>query len=112
MVTFTPNGSGGYTAPTQVLATLVPNGDGSWTYTRRARQIFTFNAAGQLSTVRDLNGETVTVAHTTGGQISTVTDGAGRALAFAYNPAHIRRYCLIDGKDTYRILKAYGCLRS
>lgn len=28
--------------------------------------------------------------------------------AFAYNPAHIRRYCLIDGKDTYRILKAYG----
>ena len=43
VVTFTPNGSGGYTAPTQVLATLVPNGDGSWTYTRRARQIFTFN---------------------------------------------------------------------
>lgn len=30
--------------------------------------------------------------------------------AFAYNPAHIRRYCLIDGKDTYRILKAYGHL--
>jgi RHS repeat-associated protein len=87
VVTFTPNGSGGYTAPTQVLATLVHNGDGSWTYTRRARQVFGFGSSGQLNTIRDLNGETVTVAHTTGGQISTVTDGAGRALTFTYNPA-------------------------
>jgi hypothetical protein len=30
--------------------------------------------------------------------------------AFAVSPAHPRRYCLIDGRDTYRILKAYGKL--
>ncbi len=87
VVTFTPNGSGGYTSPPQVLATLVHNGDGSWTYTRRARQVFGFDSSGQLGTVGDLNGEMLTVAHTTGGQISTVTDGAGRPLSFTYNPA-------------------------
>jgi YD repeat-containing protein len=86
VVTFTPNGSGDYTAPTRVLAMVVHNTDGSWTYTRRARQIFGFDPAGRLSTVADLNGETVSVAHTTGGQITTVTDGPGRALAFTYNP--------------------------
>jgi hypothetical protein len=30
--------------------------------------------------------------------------------AFAVTPHDPRRYCLIDGKDTYRILKAYGKL--
>ncbi len=28
--------------------------------------------------------------------------------AFAVTPHNPRRYCLVDGKDTYRILKAYG----
>lgn len=30
--------------------------------------------------------------------------------AFAVNPSRPRQYCLIDGRDTYRILKAYGKL--
>jgi hypothetical protein len=30
--------------------------------------------------------------------------------AFSVNPATPRRYCLLDGKDTYRLLKAYGKL--
>jgi hypothetical protein len=30
--------------------------------------------------------------------------------AFAVNPASPRRYCLLDGKDTYKLLKAYGKL--
>ncbi|MBU1276775.1 MAG: hypothetical protein KJ720_15470 [Proteobacteria bacterium] len=30
--------------------------------------------------------------------------------AFAVNPSRPRRYCFIDGRDTYRILKAYGKL--
>ena len=28
--------------------------------------------------------------------------------AFAVNPSNPRRYCFIDGKDTYKLLKAYG----
>ena len=31
--------------------------------------------------------------------------------AFCVAPHHPRRYCLIDGKDTYRILKAYHSLQ-
>lgn len=30
--------------------------------------------------------------------------------AFAVNPASPRRYCFMDGRDTYRLLKAYGLL--
>ena len=30
--------------------------------------------------------------------------------AFAVNPASPRRYCCIDGRDTFRLLKAYGLL--
>lgn len=30
--------------------------------------------------------------------------------AFAVQPGRARRYCLIDGKDSYRLLKAYGLL--
>jgi hypothetical protein len=30
--------------------------------------------------------------------------------AFAVSPSNPRRYCLIDGRDTYRVLKAYGKL--
>lgn len=32
--------------------------------------------------------------------------------AFSVKPSNPRHYCLIDGKDTYRILKAYGLLPS
>jgi hypothetical protein len=30
--------------------------------------------------------------------------------AFAVNPCAPRRYCIIDGPDTYRLLKAYDLL--
>ena len=33
-----------------------------------------------------------------------------QAEAFAANTARPRRYCIMDGADTYRILKAYGKL--
>lgn len=32
--------------------------------------------------------------------------------AFAVNPSLPRRYCVIDGPDTYRLLKAYGLLNA
>src|SRR5206468_3853606 len=48
-VTFAPNGVGGYTAPSRVLATLVHNGDGTFTFNRKTNQVsYGFSAAGQL----------------------------------------------------------------
>ena len=82
--TFTPSVSGGYTAPPRVLATLVKNADGTFTFTRRKELIFTFTSAGQLTSERDLNGYTTTLAYNGAGQLATVTDPAGRTLSFSY----------------------------
>ena len=56
-VTFSPDGSGGFTAPPYVLATLVQNPDGSYTFTRdRGETSYGFSAAGRLTSETDLNG--------------------------------------------------------
>ncbi|MFK4299899.1 hypothetical protein ABH924_005089, partial [Arthrobacter sp. GAS37] len=62
MVTFTQDANGVYHAPARVLASLVHNGDGTWTYIRRAKDIFTFTSGGQLAQLSDLNGNTTTLA--------------------------------------------------
>ena len=80
---FSP-GTSGYTAPPRVYATLAKNPDGTWTFIRRQRQRFMFDAAGRLSQVSDLNGYTTQVNHNAGGQITTVVDPAGRGLTMTY----------------------------
>jgi RHS repeat-associated protein len=82
-VTFTGSGSD-YTAPPQVDATLAHNGDGTWTFVRQKRSTFKFNSSGQLSSIRDLNGNATSLSYASG-QLSTVTDSAGQALTFSYN---------------------------
>jgi RHS repeat-associated protein len=78
-----------YTAPPWVLATLVHNGDGTWTYTRKATEIFNFNSVGQLTSEKDLNGYTTSLAYNGSGQLTTVTDPAGRTLTIAWTGGHI-----------------------
>lgn len=85
MVTFTPDANGAFHAPARVLAALIHNPDGTWTYTRRAKDVFTFTSTGLLSSLSDLNGNTTSLARNSSGQLTTATDGAGRTLAFAYN---------------------------
>jgi YD repeat-containing protein len=85
-ITFT--GTGPYTAPARVIATLLHNGDGTWTFTRQAREVFTFNSSGQLTAAKDLNGNGTTLAYVSG-KLSTITDGAGRTLTIGWNGTHI-----------------------
>jgi len=88
-VTFTSNGSGGFTAPPRVLATLAQNPDGSYTFTRdRSQAQYTFSASGQLESIADLNGDTTTLSYT-GGNLTSVTDPSGRQLTFTYTGPHI-----------------------
>lgn len=84
-VTFAPTGSGAYTAPARVLATLVHNPAGTWTYTRKSKEIFTFSPAGSLTTVGDPNGNTLTLGYDASGNLGTITDGAGRSLSYTYD---------------------------
>ncbi len=82
---FTLNGSA-YVGPSTLFATLVHNGGGTWTFTRRQRQIYTFDASGQLTRIEDLNGYHTDLTYSSG-RLSTVTDPGGRTLTFAYNTA-------------------------
>lgn len=84
-IVFAQNRSGGYVADTRVLGTLTHNPDGSWTFTRRAREKFVFNPAGQLSAIQDPNGYATVLAYDGSGRLATVTDPEGRALTFTYD---------------------------
>jgi RHS repeat-associated protein len=89
-VTFLPDGSGGFTAPPRVLATLAKNADGSYTFTRARTQIrYNFSATGQLTGEVDLNGYNTALAYNSGGQLVTVADPAGRQLTFTYTGTHV-----------------------
>ena len=72
----------------RVQATLVSNTGGTYTFTRKARQIFTFNSSGQLTSESDLNGYTTSLTYT-GGLLTSVTDPAGRTLTFTYNSSNL-----------------------
>ena len=81
--------NGVYTAPPRVIATLVKNGDGTYTFTRQHTQILGFSSTGQLQSETDLNGQSASPTYATtlaytGGQLTTVTDPAGRSLSIAY----------------------------
>lgn len=82
-VIFTLSGTA-YTAPPRVQATLVKNQDGTFTFTQDLRETFTFNASGQLTQEKDLNGYVTSLAYNGSGELTTVTDPAQRALTLAY----------------------------
>jgi len=81
---FTPDGSGGYAAPSMVYATLTHNPDGTWTFIRHQRQRFVFDSSGRLIAISDLNGYTTTLSYNGSGQLATVSDPEGRTLSFSY----------------------------
>jgi RHS repeat-associated protein len=82
-VTYVPNGSGGYNGPSSDFATLVKNGDGTYTYARDTGESYVFNPAGQLIKEVDRNGYVTTLTYS-GGNLTTVSDPAGRRLSFTY----------------------------
>lgn len=81
---FVPKETGGYEAPSRVLATLVKS-SGTYTYAVKARTIYTFNSSGQLTSIGDLNGNKTTLAYNVSGRLESATDSAGRKLTFSYN---------------------------
>ncbi|MCA1831305.1 MAG: RHS repeat-associated core domain-containing protein [Actinomycetota bacterium] len=85
--TFTLNGAT-WSAPPRVFATLVHNGDGTWTYTRRAREIFQFDSSGRLTTIKDLNGYVTSVTYPSGTS-QVITDPAGRTVTLTFVGSHV-----------------------
>ena len=89
-VTFTPDNSGGYTGPSNVLAALTPVAGGGTRFTRNSdRTVLTFTSTGRLSTISDRNNETTTLGYNTSGQLVTVTDPAGRVVTLTWTNGRI-----------------------
>jgi RHS repeat-associated protein len=87
-VVFTPDGSGGFTVPGRILATLAKNGDGTWTYVARRNLRYTFSADGRLTEVRDRNNYATSLGYDASNRLVTVTDPAGRTLTFGYDASN------------------------
>lgn len=94
-VAFVKDASGAWVTHGRVLASLTSNADGTYTFTRRGRAIFTFDASGRLSAMKDLNDEATTLAYSTSGnsagKLATLTDGAGRTLTFTWTGDRITK---------------------
>lgn len=80
---FTPDGAGGYTPPKGLYDTLTREG-GVFVLTTKERLRYTFNSTGKLASIRDRNGNTLTLNYTSG-RLSSAVDAAGRSLSFAYD---------------------------
>jgi RHS repeat-associated protein len=76
---------GTITAPFWVQAKLVKNSDGTCTYTLPDQQQLSFDASGRLATESDRNGNTTTMTYDPDGQLTKVTDPAGRSLSYTYS---------------------------
>lgn len=84
---FEARSGGVFAAPPRVLATLVENENGTYAYTLKARTIYTFDSAGKLISIADLDGDETTLAYDEAGRLQTATDGAGRSFSFSYDEA-------------------------
>ena len=77
-------GSGSsFTAPVGCYDTLVQNGDSTWTLTAKNQTLYKFNASGQLVSIVDTFGNTVTIVWS-GGVITSITDAVSRAFTLGY----------------------------
>jgi RHS repeat-associated protein len=61
-----------------VFAKLVRNADESYTVTDKDRTVWSFDAAGRLTTIADRYGNASNVTYDANGRLSTVSDPAGR----------------------------------
>lgn len=67
-----------------IEATLAQNSDGTYTYTLPNHEVEQFDANGQLTKESDRYGNSLTCSYDPAGNLSTVTDDAGRTITFTY----------------------------
>ncbi len=75
-------------APARITATLTELDDGRFRFDRHDGTRFDFSAQGDLQTVADRNGNTVTVT-TTAGRVTALTDDRGRSIDVTWSSERI-----------------------
>ncbi|MEL7568269.1 MAG: RHS repeat-associated core domain-containing protein, partial [Dehalobacterium sp.] len=83
--TFTPKGSGGYTAPAGVYLTLQKNGTGNFTILDKYKNTYNY-LNGKPNQFKDRNNNTTTFTYNSA-RLYQVSDPSGRKLTYTYDPA-------------------------
>jgi len=72
---------------------------GGYELLRRDQVRYSFDASGRLISIRDRNGQGLSLAYT-GGNLSTITDSADRAISLSYNANNLlSQVALPDGRS-------------
>jgi YD repeat-containing protein len=82
---FTRNEDYSYTHPPGVFETLVKNGDGTFRLTRHNQDQWNFSAAGKLTSIVDLNNNSISLSYDGAGKLTSLADPSGRVLSFGYD---------------------------
>jgi RHS repeat-associated protein len=125
---YTKSGSG-YTPAEGLVRKLVKNGDGSFNLTIDKTEVYHFDADGKLSTITDLNGNTITLTYTDGmltkaesisgylnftyntdGSLKNVKDGGGRTVSYTYTNRELTGFTNVNGYKTTYFYDSYGRL--
>ncbi|HET8574614.1 MAG TPA: glycosyl hydrolase family 18 protein [Candidatus Paceibacterota bacterium] len=81
---YTPDGSGGYTAPSGIFDTLASS-TGELVLTAKDGTKYAFNSAGLLATTTSENGNTVALTYDANNFLTKVSGSTGKDFTFAYN---------------------------
>jgi RHS repeat-associated protein len=85
-------GSGTYRSPPGANATLTKLGDNTFELKHdKSERLDKFDTTGRLTSMKDRNGNTITIAYssTSPNQITTITDTRGRVTSFSYTAGKI-----------------------
>src|SRR5450759_1481491 len=83
---YQPDGSGGFVSPAGAFSVLAQV-SGGYTVTRKDGLVYSFDAAGKLTSEVDRNGNALSFAYANG-DLSAITDTVGRVLGLTYNATH------------------------
>jgi RHS repeat-associated protein len=94
--TYAKKSGGGFTTPGQARSTLAMDGTG-YKLTTADHATYSFNASGQLTTLKDRTGRGLALTYS-GGKPTTITDAAGRAATLTYVGDRLDKVTLADGR--------------
>ncbi|WP_159012053.1 FG-GAP-like repeat-containing protein [Streptomyces sp. NRRL F-5123] len=81
---------GSYVSPAGQFASLVGTVGGGWRLTDKSKTVYTFDTAGRLAKITDLDHISETLSYGSSGKLDTVTNTtSGRSLHVTWNGAHI-----------------------
>lgn len=92
---------GGYQAPAGIRAELSRDGTG-WKLVPPDKRVLAFDAGGRLLSIKNARGLGITLAYSSAGPLSTVTDASGRVVRFEFRTdlRLITKITLADGRST------------